>query len=96
MTYESRADAPPEELRWCAADVERVLVERRWLAGQDQRGADARVDAWLDRAAALLGPHANDWPALIALLEAIFSYDAAELLQRRESQTVLTREGRAK
>ena len=93
MTFESRADAPPEALRWGAADVERALVERGWLAGQDQRGANARLDAWLDRAAELLGPHANDWPTLIALLEPIFSYDAAELLQRRESQTVLTREG---
>ena len=92
MTDESRANAPLEELRWCAADLERVLVERGWLA-ESQRRVDAGLDAWLDRAAELLGPHANAEPALIALLEPIFSYDAAELVQRRESQTVLVRAG---
>jgi hypothetical protein len=90
---EAGTEMSSEQTRWCAADVECALVERGWLRARDSRQADPRLDEWLDRAAELLGPHAKDRSALIARLEPVFSYDAAELVQRRESQTVLVRAG---
>lgn len=48
---------------------------------------------WLSRAAELLGPHAATREELGDLLRLVFSYEAAEILRRRESQEVLARSG---
>ena len=51
------------------------------------------MQAWLSRAADLLGPQAKDRAALAALLTLVFEFDAAAALARRESHEVLAREG---
>jgi hypothetical protein len=75
-----------------AADVATILRERSWLdAGHDV--AAAALQAWLARAAELLGSHAADRAALAELLALIFGYDAAAMLQSTANQAVLAREG---
>jgi hypothetical protein len=70
-----------------------VLVERGWLRAEGLRPPDARLDEWLARVVELGGPCATDGLEWTGLLEPIFSYAAAEVLERRESQTVLARRG---
>lgn len=69
------------------ADVAAILRERGWL------GAEPALErtAWCEHAAALLGPHAADRPALADLLGLVFHYDAREILSRVESHVVLSR-----
>jgi hypothetical protein len=76
-----------------AADVGEVLIERGWLPAHPEPGADGARQAWLERAADLLGPHAADRASLTDLLALIFTYDAAALLREPAGQTVLSREG---
>jgi glutamyl/glutaminyl-tRNA synthetase len=78
--------------RWCASDVEAILSERGWLSAETDRD-DAPLREWLERAAALLGPHATNREELNALLEPVFRYEAAEVLRRTEGQEVLARTG---
>jgi hypothetical protein len=78
---------------FAAADVAAILRERGWLEVTPAAGAGAELDAWLARAAELLGSHARDRAALAGLLELIFNYDASGLLQQHESQAVLVRTG---
>ena len=52
-----------------------------------------RSQAWLARAAELLGPHAADRSALASLLALVFGYDAAAILGDEANQAVLAREG---
>jgi hypothetical protein len=78
---------------FAAADVAAILRERGWLETSPATDAGAGLDAWLARAAELLGPHARDRTALAGLLDLIFYYDASALLQQRESQAVLVRTG---
>jgi glutamyl/glutaminyl-tRNA synthetase len=84
----ARSDHPD----WCATDVEQILRERRWLSTKTDRD-DAQFGAWLERAAALLGPHAKNRLELITLLEPVFCYDAADVLRRAGAQQVLARTG---
>ncbi len=72
-----------------AADVAAILCERGWLSGE----LPAMQDAWCERAATLLGPHAADRGALGDLLGLVFAYDARAILQRVESHVVLARYG---
>lgn len=80
-------------LPWSASGVEKLLIERGWLRAANDRQPDSRLNEWLERAAELLGPHAKDGSELAALLAPIFSYDAAMLLEQRQTQTALSRTG---
>jgi hypothetical protein len=78
--------------------VRSILREHAWL-GEDRQSseppapADSALETWFERAAALLGPHAASEPALAALLQLIFRYDSAAVLQDPENQSVLMRTG---
>jgi len=74
-----------------ARDVAAILRERGWLS--NGAAESSALAEWLADAAALLGPHAADRPALAALLALIFEYDPHAILRERESHAVLAREG---
>lgn len=80
---------PSRENLFAAKDVLGILRERRWLS------ADPSPEhiGFCERAAALLGPHAAALPGLSELLELVFVYDAAQILQSVEAHTVLARYG---
>ena len=73
--------------RYTAADVLAILHERHWLSADPTPGQLA----WCERAAALLGHHANDLTGLTDLLQLVFAYDAPQILGSPDSQAVLTR-----
>jgi hypothetical protein len=83
--------AEPRENHFNAADVESILRERGWLS-PDAQGTEL-LENWLQRAASLLGPHADHRESLAELLGLIFHYDAAAILSDAESHAVLCREG---
>ena len=99
MIPESSAELPIASVpQWTGAQVKRILREKGWLGEESPSSASpasaqAAFDEWLERAAALLGPHSADPAALAALLQLIFRYDAAAVLRAAESQAVLTRTG---
>jgi hypothetical protein len=72
------------------ADVAEILRERRWASTEV---FSPEMNAWCERAAAMLGAHAADRAALGNLLALIFHYDAQEVLKRVESHAVLARYG---
>ncbi len=72
-----------------AADVAAVLRERGWL----DTAATPPLEAWLEDAAAWLGAHAAERAKLAELLGLIFAYDARAILQSKDCQVVLAREG---
>ena len=76
-----------------ANDVARILCEHGWLRAEQESARDTALESWLNRAAELLGPHAADDAALSALLELVFSYDAAAILRDPAHQDVLARTG---
>jgi glutamyl/glutaminyl-tRNA synthetase len=78
----------PKPNPWTAADVESMLRESGWLVGE----AGAAHQAWCDRAALLLGPHAADRAALEGLLRLVFQYDGAEVVGQVASHVVLSRQ----
>jgi anticodon-binding protein len=82
--------APSE---FTAADIEAILRERGWMGEGQSRAQSEAIRGWIERAAALLGPHAVDRGALADLLGLIFHYDAAELLRKAASQEVMMRTG---
>jgi hypothetical protein len=86
------AESPLTNL-FTAADVATILREQRWLDPTFAIESGAALQAWLARAATLLGPHAAGAAALADLLSLVFRYDAAVLLQAAENQAVLAREG---
>jgi hypothetical protein len=94
MSPDTPVEAAPAPVNlFTGGDVAAILRESgRLRAGQDVE-ADAALQAWLTRAADLLGPHAADRAALAELLALIFRYDAAALLQDTANQAVLAREG---
>src|ERR1700735_345782 len=73
-----------------AEDVAAILRENKWLVASAEVRDDASLQAWLTRAAELLGPYPTKRAELLKL---IFRYDAAEILQEHESQAVLARSG---
>ena len=75
------------------ADVAAILRERGWLDTVHHEETDAGMQAWLARAAELLGPHPPDRAALADLLALTFTYDAIAVLQDAANQAVLAREG---
>jgi len=80
---------PTRENVFAVADVLSILQKRDWLT------IDPSPEhlAFCERAAALLGPHAADPAGLAELLNLIFDYDAARILQSVEAHTVLARYG---
>jgi hypothetical protein len=76
-----------------AADVAAILRERNWLGTSRELNDNPALQAWLARAAELLGPHASDREALASLLALVFTYDAATLVKQRDSQAVIVRSG---
>jgi hypothetical protein len=76
-----------------SADVAAILREGNWLKASSEFEDNPALEAWLARAAELLGPHASDREALAGLLALFFTYDAATLVQQRESQAVIVRSG---
>jgi hypothetical protein len=76
-----------------AADVAAILREEGWLETAQESDNGAPLDAWLARAAELLGPQAADRAALAGLLRRVFHYDAGALLRQPENQAVLARIG---
>jgi hypothetical protein len=94
MTEETSAESPVALANsFAGTDIAAILHESRWLDAAHEAGAGAALQAWLARAAELLGPHAADRAALASLLALIFSYDASEILRDAANQAVLAREG---
>jgi hypothetical protein len=94
MTQET-STGPPLALRnsFTGAEIRPILRECGWLDVAPLAEADAALQAWLSRAAELLGPHAPDRAALTSLLGLVFSYDASAVLRDGQNQVVLAREG---
>lgn len=80
---------PSRENQFAAKDVLAVLQERGWLAGEPS----IEQVVFCEHAAALLGPHAADARGLRELLELVFHYGAAEILQTTDAHAVLARYG---
>lgn len=78
-----------------AADVEGILREQGWLNGQ----VTPEMEAWMGDAAEWLGSQValrnpnGGRESLAELLSLIFRYDAANLLEEKENQAVMAREG---
>lgn len=89
MNPESKIEAAASANPWTGSDVAAILREKGWLGS----GAPAEIEVWLADAAALLGLHVPDRPALEGLLRLIFHYEAREILACPESQAVLARSG---
>jgi hypothetical protein len=93
MASSAESAASPHAVFFDAKDVAAILRERGWLSAEDSTGAAPAMQAWLTRAAELLGPHTPDRAAMQNLLTLVFSYDAGEILQDAANQAVLVREG---
>ncbi len=92
MTEDTSAESPLALANsFAGADIAAILRESGWLDAAYE--ADAALQAWLARAAELLGPHAASRTALANLLALIFSYDAPAILRAAANQDVLAREG---
>jgi hypothetical protein len=80
---------PPLVNRFRPADVTGILASHGWLGA----APTPQQAAWIERAAALLGPQAATLEELTELLALVFHYDAKELLQQVEVHTIVAREG---
>ncbi|MFZ0431174.1 MAG: hypothetical protein WCD27_12425 [Candidatus Acidiferrales bacterium] len=76
-----------------SADVEKILRRNGWLASNRQVEPQGALAAWIDRAALLIGAQSESAGELEDLLRAVFEYDAVKVMQLRENQAVLMREG---
>ncbi|MGB6978519.1 MAG: hypothetical protein WBD66_04890, partial [Candidatus Acidiferrales bacterium] len=76
-----------------SADVEKILRRNGWLASNRQVEPEGALAAWIDRAALLIGTQSQTADELEDLLRAVFEYDAVKVMQLRENQAVLMREG---
>lgn len=91
----SHAPAQPIQMNttaqaFTAADVAAILRKHGWLIATTEVRDGSPLQAWLARAAELLGPYAASRTGLLKL---IFHYDAAEILLEHASQAVLVRSG---
>jgi nondiscriminating glutamyl-tRNA synthetase len=84
---DSSAESPSAAHHFSSAEMLAILRERGWLVGEPS----VEQVAWSERAAALLGPHAENRSALTELLGLVFHYDAHELLTKVENHVVLSR-----
>lgn len=80
---------PARENVFTSKDVLAILQERHWLS----TGPSPEHLAFCERAATLLGPHATTPSGLAELLQLVFHYDAAQILQTVEAHAVLARFG---
>jgi len=90
VTPVDASDQPRENL-FTAADVESILIEKKWLDVSTEIAP--QTQEWIARATTYLGPHAADRAALTELLSLLFHYDAAEILIQPASHAVLARGG---
>ncbi len=93
MGPDARSQALSARGAFTGVDIAEILQGRAWIAAGCDVGAESAQQAWLARAAELLGPHAPERAALGDLLALIFGYDAVTILRQAASQTVLAREG---
>jgi hypothetical protein len=94
MTNDASPEAPLALANsFNGADLSAILRERGWLDSANEVEANPALQAWLARAAELLGPHAAGRAKLAELLALIFDYDAAAILQDAANQAVFAREG---
>jgi hypothetical protein len=84
--HQSSAAAVTANL-FTSADVADILRERGWLTVDPT----PEIDAWCGHAAAILGSHAADRPALAELLALVFHYDPPQILAKTETHEVLAR-----
>jgi glutamyl/glutaminyl-tRNA synthetase len=70
-----------------SVDVLAVLHEQGWLTGDPT----SEQSSWCERAAALLGHYATNRAGLADLLQFVFTYDAAKILQSTDAHAVLSR-----
>jgi glutamyl/glutaminyl-tRNA synthetase len=87
MPDEHIAEHPARENSYNADDVLAMLREQGWLAVDPS----AEHLVFCEHAAALLGHFAVDRAGLVDLLKLVFTYDAAQILQSLEAQSVLAR-----
>jgi len=80
---------PSPENSFTAKDVLELLRAQQWLVAEPS----PEQNAFCERAAALLGPHAMDAHGLGELLRLVFRYDAAQILQTVDAHAVLARYG---
>ncbi len=80
---------PARENLFTPKDVLAILRERHGLPAEPS----PEHLAFCERAAALLGPHAADLTGLAELLQLVFHYEAAQILQTVEAHAVLARFG---
>jgi hypothetical protein len=74
---------------WTATDVLNILEAEGWAPS----AAGDALQAWCERAASLLGPHAPERESLRDLLSLVFDYDAAAVLRDIKNQAVMARSG---
>jgi hypothetical protein len=78
---------------WTGDDVAGICRANGWLAASDLSTQGDDLREWFSRAAALLGPHAEDRESLSTLLRLIFEYDAAALHREAAVHALLTHTG---
>jgi hypothetical protein len=83
------AEHPTHVNPYTVADVVAILLENHWLSGEPT----AEQAAWAERAAQMLGHHAENRQGLASLLCLVFRYDAVEILATSEAHTALSRCG---
>jgi hypothetical protein len=93
MSLGPPSEASSSAVPFTTEDVAAILREREWLGAAGHADSEIVLQAWLARAADLLGPHAADRVALENLLVLIFAYDASAILEDAANQAVLAREG---
>ena len=91
MSSSASSDQISVVMAFTAEDIATIVRARGWLGVDGE--AHAESQAWLARAAQLLGPQAADRVALENLLALVFAYDAAAVVQDAANQAVLAREG---
>ena len=70
-----------------SADILTILRNRQWLTSEPS----LEQIVWCEHAALLLGPQVDDLAGLEDLLQLVFAYSAAAILQQPESHAVLAR-----
>jgi hypothetical protein len=71
-----------------SADVFAVLQAQRWLTAEPT----PEQVVWAERTAALLGHYVTDREGLTYLLQFVFNYDAAQILQSPEAHAAISRQ----
>jgi hypothetical protein len=71
-----------------SADVLSILQSERWLTTEPT----PEQISWAERAATLLGHYVTDRQGLTHLLQFVFTYDAAKILQSPEAHAAISRQ----